>query len=218
VAALSCWCYRRPDPNNTRSIAVPVAINRARLQSERRQRGWSQDDLAAASGISARTVQRLERGGKATVSSLAALASALAVSAGELTASIGPVRRITPLTVLADIAPTVDRFRRMGFGAIETEHAGCVGVVAGNSHHLLCSRAFMVGDWPADIVAPLVGHTIPYIWVSSLESASQAWDFVVHRIVTDHGTREALVQAGDGCAILAETVESSKRLHSESRT
>jgi transcriptional regulator with XRE-family HTH domain len=185
---------------------VPVAVNRARLKSERRQRGWSQDDLAAASGISARTVQRLERGGKATVSSLAALASALAVSAGELTAPTGPVRRITPLTVLVDIAPAVDRFRRMGFGVIETEHAGCVGVAAGNSHHLLCSRAFMDRDWPADIVAPLVGQTISYIWVASLESASQAWDHVVHRIVTDHGTREALVRAVDGYAILAETV------------
>jgi transcriptional regulator with XRE-family HTH domain len=129
VAARSSWCYRRPDPNNTRSIALSVALNRARLQSERRKRGWSQDDLAAASGISTRTVQRLERGGKATVSSLAALASTLAISAGELTASVAPVRRITPLTILTDIAPTLERFLRMGFGVLETEHPGCMGVV-----------------------------------------------------------------------------------------
>jgi transcriptional regulator with XRE-family HTH domain len=108
---------------------LSVALNRARLQSERRKRGWSQDDLAAASGISTRTVQRLERGGKATVSSLAALASTLAISAGELTASVAPVRRITPLTILTDIAPTLERFLRMGFGVLETEHPGCMGVV-----------------------------------------------------------------------------------------
>lgn len=186
---------------------MPIAVNQARLKSERRKRSWSQEHLAAASGISARTVQRLERGGKATSSSLAALAATLALSVDALTASAGPVRRITPLTILPDLAPSLDRFRRMGCGVIETNDAGCVGVVAGNSYHLLCSRAFMADDYPEDIIAPLVGQTIPYIWVSSLETASHVWGQVVHRIATHRGTREALVEAGNQWAILAETAD-----------
>jgi hypothetical protein len=33
----------------------------------------------------------------------------------------------------------------------------------------------MNGYWPADIIAPLSGQTIPYIWVSSLESAEHLY-------------------------------------------
>lgn len=209
VAASLCWCYRSLDPNNTGSSAMPVAVkvNQVRLKSERHKRGWSQDHLAAASGVSTRTVQRLERGDKATLSSLAALASVLALSVDALTVSSSPVRRTTPLTILPDIAPSLDRFRCMGFGVIETDNLGCLGVVAGSSYHILCSQAFMACDYPADIIAPLVGKTIPYIWVSSLEAASHVWDQVVHRTATFGGTREALVEASDQWAILAETTD-----------
>ncbi|WP_341646110.1 helix-turn-helix domain-containing protein [Thauera sp. SDU_THAU2] len=186
---------------------MPIAVNRARLKSERRKRGWSQDHLAAASGVSTRTVQRLERGDKATLSSLTALASVFALSVDALTVSSSPVRRTTPLTILADIAPSLDRFRRMGFGVIETDNVGCVGVVAGSSYHILCSQTFMACHYPADIIEPLVGRTISYIWVSSLETASHVWGQVVHRAVTSGGIREALVEAGDQWAILAETTD-----------
>jgi transcriptional regulator with XRE-family HTH domain len=185
--------------------SMPIAVNRARLKSERRKRGWSQDHLAAASGLSTRTVQRLEAGADATLSSLAALAATLALSFDAITSAEGAVRRSTPLSILADIVPTLDRFRAMGFGVIETEDPGCVGVVAGSSHQLLCSRAFMIRYYPAHLITPLLGKTIPYVWVSSLENACRAWSRVAHRTETDHGTREALVQAGDEWAILAET-------------
>ena len=183
---------------------MPIVVNRVRLKSERRKRGWSQDHLAAASGVSTRTVQRLERGDKATLSSLAALASVFALSVDALTVSSSPVRRITPLTILLDIAPSLDRFRRMGFGVIETGNCGCVGVVAGVSYHILCSQAFMACHYPADIIAPLAGKTIPYIWVFSLEEASRAWGQIVHRTVTCGGTREALVGASGQWAVLVE--------------
>jgi transcriptional regulator with XRE-family HTH domain len=191
--------------NDVRSFAVPIAVNQARVKSERRKRGWSQEHLAAASGISTRTVQRLEQGGNATNSSLAALATTLALSVDALTVREGAIRRTTPLTILHDIAPSLDRFRRMDFGVIETDDLGCVGVVAGASYHLLCSHAFMIRDYPAELIAPLVGRTIPYIWVSSLETASESWGEVAHGVVTRHGTREALVEAGNEWAILAET-------------
>ena len=46
------------------------------IQKLRLQRGWSQEQLAEVSGLSARTVQRLERGQPASLESLKALASA----------------------------------------------------------------------------------------------------------------------------------------------
>ena len=46
------------------------------IQKLRLQRGWSQEQLAEVSGLSAQTVQRLERGQPASLESLKALASA----------------------------------------------------------------------------------------------------------------------------------------------
>ena len=63
----------------------------------------------------------------------------------------------------------------------------------------------MACHYPAEIIEPLLGKTIPYIWVSWLEAASHAWGQIVHRAATCGGTREALVEAGDQWAILAET-------------
>lgn len=184
---------------------MPIAVNGYRIQAERRKRGWSQDDLSGASGVSTRTVQRLERGGQATISSLAALAATLALPVNALTGSGTAVRRTTPLTILANIAPCLERYRQMGFGVIETDDPGCAGLVAGDSYHLLCSEAFMSGDYPANLMAPLVGRTIPYIWVSKLDAVCQAWDQVAHLTFTRAGTREALVEADGQWAILAET-------------
>jgi transcriptional regulator with XRE-family HTH domain len=45
------------------------------IQKLRLQRGWSQEQLAELSGLSVRTIQRLERGQTASVESLKALAS-----------------------------------------------------------------------------------------------------------------------------------------------
>ena len=45
------------------------------IQKLRLQRGWSQEQLAELSGLSVRTIQRLERGQAASVESLKALAS-----------------------------------------------------------------------------------------------------------------------------------------------
>jgi len=43
------------------------------IQKLRLQRGWSQEQLAEMSGLSVRTIQRLERGGNVSVESLKAL-------------------------------------------------------------------------------------------------------------------------------------------------
>jgi transcriptional regulator with XRE-family HTH domain len=54
------------------------------IQKLRLQRGWSQEQLAELSGLSARTIQRLERGQPASVESLKALASAFEIDFSSL--------------------------------------------------------------------------------------------------------------------------------------
>jgi transcriptional regulator with XRE-family HTH domain len=49
------------------------------VQKLRLQRGWSQEDLAALSTLSVRTIQRVERGHTASMESLKALASVFEV-------------------------------------------------------------------------------------------------------------------------------------------
>lgn len=47
-------------------------------------RGWSQETLAEVSGLSVRTIQRLERGGKASLETLTALAAVFEVDVSTL--------------------------------------------------------------------------------------------------------------------------------------
>ena len=59
------------------------------IRQLREDRGWSQEQLAAVSGLSARTVQRLETGGSASLESRSALAAAFGVDAIRLDARAG---------------------------------------------------------------------------------------------------------------------------------
>ena len=54
------------------------------IQKHRLQRGWSQEQLAEVSGLSVRTVQRLERGQVASVESLKAPGSAFEIDFSSL--------------------------------------------------------------------------------------------------------------------------------------
>ena len=54
------------------------------IQKLRLQRGWSQEQLAGLSGLSTRTIQRIERGQGASVDSLKALGAAFGVDFSEL--------------------------------------------------------------------------------------------------------------------------------------
>ncbi|MBI5163923.1 MAG: hypothetical protein HY985_08465 [Magnetospirillum sp.] len=51
--------------------------------------------------------------------------------------------KITPMTVLEDIAPTVARYRAIGCEIVAAHHAGCVGLRAGKTHILLISEGFL---------------------------------------------------------------------------
>jgi len=54
------------------------------VQKLRLQRGWSQEQLATVSGLSVRTIQRIERGHSASLESMKALASVFEVDLSEL--------------------------------------------------------------------------------------------------------------------------------------
>lgn len=55
------------------------------LQTLRLNKGWSQEHLASVSGVSVRTIQRLENGANAAPDSLQALAAAFDVEVSDLT-------------------------------------------------------------------------------------------------------------------------------------
>jgi XRE family aerobic/anaerobic benzoate catabolism transcriptional regulator len=65
----------------------------ARVRARRTERGWTQEDLARVSGVSARYVASLERGdANMSILRLAEVAAALQVSLVTLVAGAGPVR------------------------------------------------------------------------------------------------------------------------------
>lgn len=55
------------------------------IQKLRLQRGWSQEQLATVSGLSVRTIQRIEHGQSASLETLSALASVFEVDVSQLT-------------------------------------------------------------------------------------------------------------------------------------
>lgn len=61
-----------------------VKLNKEKIQKLRAIKCWSQDELAAASGLSARTIQRVEKNGTASLETTKALASVFVVSPSEL--------------------------------------------------------------------------------------------------------------------------------------
>ena len=64
-----------------------ASIDTERIVTLRGKRGWSQEELAQASGLSARTIQRLEAGAEASMETRKALAAAFDLSLEELVRS-----------------------------------------------------------------------------------------------------------------------------------
>jgi ethanolamine utilization microcompartment shell protein EutS len=123
------------------------------------------------------------------------------------TTAATPVLRVTPLTVLTDIGPSLRRYESLGFEPVDSGADGCIGMRAGDTSVIFASAAFMSGDFDAQHVADLIGHTIKYVHVSSVEHARQrlsASAHVVQDVRTRGGTREILVVDDGDVLILAE--------------
>lgn len=64
-----------------------MKIDSKLIRTEREKRGWSQEHLANVTGLSLRTIQRIENAGSASFESATALASVLSVEVADLRAS-----------------------------------------------------------------------------------------------------------------------------------
>lgn len=65
------------------------------IKQRRLERAWSQGQLAEFSGLSLRTIQRLEKGGRATQESQKALAAVFEISVGDLQGQDEPIDETT---------------------------------------------------------------------------------------------------------------------------
>lgn len=63
---------------------MDMKVDAKRIRDERTSRAWSQEHLAAITGLGLRTVQRIESSGGASHESIAAIASVLAVPVDQL--------------------------------------------------------------------------------------------------------------------------------------
>lgn len=70
-------------------MALDMRLDTDLVRKLREDKGWSQEHLAAVSGLSTRTVQRLEAEGSASLESRSALAAAFGVDPGRLNAGGG---------------------------------------------------------------------------------------------------------------------------------
>jgi len=68
----------------------------------RTQRHWSQEQLAEASGLNLRTIQRLEAGSRASLESVRALAAVFEIDAAALTADEEGSASVTPIDRVRD--------------------------------------------------------------------------------------------------------------------
>lgn len=70
------------------------------IQKLRLQRGWSQEQLAEISGLSVRTVQRIERGQAASLETMKALASVFEIDIAQLTEPKEADVPVVPTTII----------------------------------------------------------------------------------------------------------------------
>jgi transcriptional regulator with XRE-family HTH domain len=70
---------------------MTMKINRSLIFALRKQRSWSQDELAAAAGLNLRTVQRIVTSGSASLQSRKALAAAFDIEVSDLDSKEEPM-------------------------------------------------------------------------------------------------------------------------------
>jgi transcriptional regulator with XRE-family HTH domain len=92
-------------------MAMDVKLDTRLIRKLREDKGWSQEHLAAVSGLSARTIQRLETEGNASLESRSALAAAFGVAPsalGAAAASAAEDKRRSPIADAAVARPSSD--------------------------------------------------------------------------------------------------------------
>lgn len=179
------------------------------LRDRRAKKSWTQEHLAEASGISLRTIQRIESGCPARADTILALAGALDIDAAGLAATsrdeAADLLRCTPLQIVETIEEAISEAHRMGFSILETADPGCVGLRAGRSYKILVSRTHIATAHGDAIAAEMVGRVVDYLHVADLEIfIDRMGRCCDDPVITGYGTREAIFQGRDGWMIAAE--------------
>ncbi|MBV8849997.1 MAG: 2TM domain-containing protein [Methylobacteriaceae bacterium] len=116
------------------------------VQKLRLQRGWSQEQLAELSGLSVRTIQRLERGNPASVESLKALGAVFEIDFSKLKEpemSTTDTPRVSP-----DEALALAQVRRVkGFYVHVVQY--CVTIAVLCAANFIFSRSYFWAGWVA---------------------------------------------------------------------
>jgi transcriptional regulator with XRE-family HTH domain len=102
------------------------------IQKLRLQRGWSQEQLAELSGLSVRTIQRLERGQPASTESLKAIGSVFEIDFSQLKEPTmdTPNTAATPRDLATDEALALAHVRRVKrFYMHALQYVGIVGAL-----------------------------------------------------------------------------------------
>lgn len=94
-------------------MAAEMKVDTKLIKALREERGWSQEHLASVAGLSARTVQRLEADGNASLESKMAIAAAFGVEPARLTPALEsmPTTGSSAEAVLAQPQPSLDIIR-----------------------------------------------------------------------------------------------------------
>lgn len=113
----------------------------------RQQRGWSQEHLAAVAEVSVRTVQRVERGGSASLETLKSLAVALDLDSSALLALQQPKAAVTrtpaaertlpPLRLGSQVTALIDGATAHRFTFEDPEHPEVSQVLADFGQNLM---------------------------------------------------------------------------------
>ncbi|WP_086517882.1 helix-turn-helix domain-containing protein [Clavibacter michiganensis] len=131
-------------------------MNETRIVDLRTRRGWTQERLAEASGITVRTVQRLEAGADASLDTLTRVATALEVQVGELSAAVDESGHGSAVTALDAPAARQQERRDTITDGLEALYYG-VGA--------LFTIAVIVGV-AADRFSNLAIFLIPAYWIA----------------------------------------------------
>jgi hypothetical protein len=119
-------------------------------------------------------------------------------------------RRVTPLTVVADLTETVATYLALGFEQVDSGDAGCVGLRAGGTYHVVATKAHMERQFSPLTVALLMDRTTPYVYVTSLDEAKARLSpvaAVVEQAAATGGVREAVVETDGQLLVLAEKLD-----------
>lgn len=118
-------------------------MNETRVADLRRERGWTQDRLAEASGITVRTVQRLEAGNDASLETLSLVAKALEVPVRDLFGAVGADDFGRTVSALDDRAERQQEKRDQAVDGYRSLYSG-VGII-----------------WTLLVVAGIATHVLP---------------------------------------------------------